>query len=198
MTKQHSEITLSFMIPGHTKFSPDWCSGLLKKYRRMKVGGLSDLCSVVNDSAAVNIAQPTGLEDGSVVVTTYNWQEFCTKVKGIKKLHHLRFPSSSPGFIFVKERAGDTEVKRSILKDANWKPQAGKLPPVLPPSGLSLQWLWYLYEKIREFCPDHLKDTGYHVPTAWRTVCRPFSLPFANATYSASYLHHHHYFYYYR
>ena len=164
MTKQHSEITLSFMIPGHTKFSPDWCFGLLKKrYRRTKVGGLSDLCSVVNDSAAVNIAQPTGLEDGSVVVTTYNWQEyfsqFCTKVKGIKKLHHLRFSSSSPGFIFVKERAGDTEVKRSILKDANWKPQADQLPPVLPPSGLSLQRQWYLYEKIREFCPDHLKDT---------------------------------------
>ena len=163
MTKQHSEITLSFMIPGHTKFSPDWCFGLLKKYRRTKVGGLSDLCSVVNDSAAVNIAQPTGLEDGSVVVTTYNWQEyfsqFCTKVKGIKKLHHLRFSSSSPGFIFVKERAGDTEVKRSILKDANWKPQADQLPPVLPPSGLPLQRQWYLYEKIREFCPDHLKDT---------------------------------------
>ena len=25
MTGQHDEITLSFMIPGHTKFSPDWC-----------------------------------------------------------------------------------------------------------------------------------------------------------------------------
>ena len=141
MTKQHSEITLSFMIPGHTKFSPDWCFGLLKKkYRWTKVGGLSDLCSsVVNDSAAVNIAQPIGLEDGSVVAT-YNWQEysqFCTKVKGINKLHHLRFSSSSPGFIFVKERAGDTEMKRSILKNANWKPQADQLPPVLPPSGLS-------------------------------------------------------------
>ena len=31
MTGQHKEITLSFMIPGHTKFSPDWCFGLLKK-----------------------------------------------------------------------------------------------------------------------------------------------------------------------
>ena len=37
-------------------------------------GGLTDLCGVVNDSAAVNIAQPTGLEDGNVVVTTYEWQ----------------------------------------------------------------------------------------------------------------------------
>ena len=112
MTNQHTEVTLSFMIPGHTKFSPDWCFGLLKKYRRTKVGGLSDLCGVVNDSAAVNIAQPTGLEDGSVV-PTYDWQEyfsrFFTKVKGIKKLHHIRFSSSSPGCIFVKERAGSAE-----------------------------------------------------------------------------------------
>ena len=80
----------SFMIPGLTKFSPDWCFRLFKKYRRTKVGGLTNLIGVVNESASVNVAQPTGLEDGSVVVTTYDWQEyfktFCTKVKGIKKL----------------------------------------------------------------------------------------------------------------
>ena len=146
MTGLHTEITLSFMIPGHTKFSPDWCFGLLKKkYRRTMVGGLTDLCGVVNDSAAVNIAQPTGLEDGSAVVTTYNWQDyfsrFCTKVKGIKKLHHLRFESASPGAIFIKERAGSTEVKRSILKDKNWKPKADQLPPP-PPSYLPLDSLY--------------------------------------------------------
>ena len=108
------------MIPGHTKFSPDWCFGVLKKYRRTKVGGLTDLVGVMNESASVNIAQPTGREDGSALVTTYDWQEyfkiFCTKVTGIKKLHHLRFDSGHPGCIFAKEKAGSTEVKRSILK----------------------------------------------------------------------------------
>ena len=98
MTGQHKEITLSFMIPGHTKFSPDWCFGLQKKkYRRTEVGSLADLVGVVNESASVNVAQPTGLEDGTVLVTTYDWQEyfknFCTKVAGIKKLHHIRFDS---------------------------------------------------------------------------------------------------------
>ena len=101
MTGQHDQITLSFMIPGHTKFSPDWCFGLLKKrYRRTKVGGLNDLIDVVNQSAVVNVAQPTGSADGQVLVPTYNWQEFFTpyfKVTGIKKLHHLRFTSASPG-----------------------------------------------------------------------------------------------------
>ena len=57
MTCQHEEITLSFMITGHTKFSPDWCFGLLKKrYRRTKVGSLTDLVEVVNESSVVNVA----------------------------------------------------------------------------------------------------------------------------------------------
>ena len=189
MTGQHTEITLSFMIPGHTKFSPDWCFGLLKKtYRRTKVGGLTDLCGVVNDSAAVNIAQPTGLEDGSVVVTTYDWQNyfspFCAKVNGIKKLHHLRFSSASPGCIFVKERAGSAEVNRTILKDKNWKPTADQLPPILPPTGLSQQRQWYLYEKIREFCPDYLKDTTCPRPSD--PAQDPGSIPSSSPTPSRS------------
>ena len=55
------------------------------------MGGLTDLVGVVNESATVNVAQPTGSEDGRVVVPTYDRQQyfatFCSKVKGIKKLH---------------------------------------------------------------------------------------------------------------
>ena len=119
---------------------------LWSSQERTEVGGLTDLVGVVNESASVNIAQPTGLEDGSVVVPTYDWQEyfatFCKKLTGIKKLHHLRFDSASPGCVFVKERARSNEVKRSILKDKNWSPKADQLPPVLPPAGLSLKRQW--------------------------------------------------------
>ena len=31
LTGVHQNITLSFMITGHTKFSPDWCFGLMRK-----------------------------------------------------------------------------------------------------------------------------------------------------------------------
>ena len=69
----------------------------------------------MNESATVNVAQPTGREDGSALVTTCDWQEyfktFCTKVPGIKKLHHLWFDSAHPGCNFMKEKAGSTEVK---------------------------------------------------------------------------------------
>ena len=34
----HDEIELSFLVVGHTKFSPDWCFGLFKRaFRRTKV-----------------------------------------------------------------------------------------------------------------------------------------------------------------
>ena len=43
------------MIVGHTKFSPDWCFGLLKqKLRRTAVNCLADLVDVVEKSANVN------------------------------------------------------------------------------------------------------------------------------------------------
>ena len=169
MTGQHKEITLSFMIPGHTKFSPDWCSGLLKKrYRRTKVGSLTDLVKVVNESSVVNVAQLTGSEDGTVLVPTYDWQtflgEYCNKVPGIKKLHHLHFSSATPGCIFVKERSGSSEEKK-ILKKGGWTPTKDDMPPVLTPSGLSLQRQWYLYDKIREFCPETMKDATCPKPS---------------------------------
>ena len=118
------------------------------------------MINVVNQSAIVNVAQPTGSADGQVLVPTYDWQFFTPhfkKVTGIKKLHHLRFTSASPGCAFVKERAGSEEVKRCFFKkDAeNWEPEPDQLPPVLPPAGLSLQRQWYLHDK---FCPDNVKD----------------------------------------
>ena len=84
------------MVTEHTKFSPDWCFGLLKKryitinimnayqcmfiyvpctsiscrYRRTKIGRLLDLVDVVNSSATVNVAQVVGNPDGTVVQAT--------------------------------------------------------------------------------------------------------------------------------
>ena len=44
MTGRHTQITLSFLVVGHTKFSPDWCFGLFKRlYRRTKLGACRPL-----------------------------------------------------------------------------------------------------------------------------------------------------------
>ena len=155
----------------HGSWTHEVQSGLVFRlqYRTTKVGGLTNLVTVVNESAAVNVAQPTGREDGSPIVTTYNWQDyfstFFTKLKGIKKLHHLRFSSSSPRIVYVKEKAGSPEVKIAMLKVKDWSPKADELPSILPPSGLSLKRQWYLYNKIVEFCPDNLKDITCPLPS---------------------------------
>lgn len=79
---------------------------------------------------------------------------FMNKVTGIKKLHHLRF-ESSPGFAFVKERAGSQEWNSYCWLEARvWQ-------ATIPPAGLSLQHQWYLY-KIRVL-PWQLE--WHHMPT---------------------------------
>ena len=152
------------MITDHTKFSPDWCFGLWKKkYRRTLVGGLSDLADVVNKSAVVNVAQLTGLDNGSVVVPTYDWQSYFsavfTKLKGIKKLHHLRFESNSPGTGFIRDKADSPEVSICLLQSPDILPNFEQSPDRLVPTGLSSQRQWYFFNKIREFCPEGVKDT---------------------------------------
>ena len=69
MTGRHTQITLSFLVVGHTKFAPDWCFGLFKRlFRRTKVGSLKGIAQVANDSAVCNCAQLNCTEDGTVIV----------------------------------------------------------------------------------------------------------------------------------
>jgi hypothetical protein len=89
-------ITLNFLITGHTKFSPDWCFGLIKqKFRKTRVCSVAELVDVVAQSTVtnVNLAQPTMNREGNIV-HQYNWnqklQGTCKPVTGIQKYHHFR------------------------------------------------------------------------------------------------------------
>ena len=168
MTNRHTNITLSFLPVGHTKFSPDWCFGLFKRqYRRTKIGSLNSIAQAVNNSAQCNIAQLVSNEDGSTIVPTYDWTDFFAshmkKISGIKKYHHFRLSSSSPGSIFVKEQNGSPEVKINLLKEP-WTPDVDELPAIVPPRGLSAERQWYLYEQIRPFCPQEDQDSVCPMP----------------------------------
>ena len=141
----------------------------MHRYRRTKVGGLPDLINVVNSSSTVNIAQAVGNTDGTVIVPTYDWTSFLgehvNKCVGIKSFHHLRFLASHKGSVFVREKSDSPEVEMKLLKD-NWSPSATDLPELIRPSGLTPSRQWYLYNKIREFCPDESKDITCPEPTA--------------------------------
>lgn len=72
----HHSIFYSFLIAGHTKFSPDGCFGLLKQsFRRNFGSSLFDLMQTVDSSTVtgVNMSQLCGLHDGSVLVQVYDW-----------------------------------------------------------------------------------------------------------------------------
>lgn len=162
ITKRHTQVTLSFLVVGHTKFSPDWCFGLLKrKYRQTHVTTLSGISEVVNRSACCNFSQLVSLEDGTTVVPTFDWTSFFAplfrKFVGIKKFHHFRFHSSSPGKVFVKEHADSAEQQFDILK-LPWNLANHELPSVITPHGLSPDRQWYLYDHIRQFCPEGDRD----------------------------------------
>ena len=159
----HSTVTLSFMVVGHTKFSPDWCFGLLKqRYRRSRVGCLDDVVKVVEESATCNTAQLVGTQDGQTVVTTYDGAAMLgrhlRKIKGVKKFRHFRFDSSTPGVVHVRHEAEGVETTLDLGLDPDWAPSSRVLPHVLPPSGLSFERRTYLHEKIREFVPEELRD----------------------------------------
>ena len=168
----NESITLSFLIVGHTKFSPDWCFGLFKQaYRRTEIGCLEDIVNVVESSAVVNHAQLVGTQDGQVLVPTYDWAQFFdtrfkqTALKGIKAMHHLTFSRLKPGVVTVKDSVTSPERDITLLLDKNWKPTATDLPPIIPPQGLSQERQQYLYDKIREFCPPECQDLMCPRPT---------------------------------
>ena len=100
VTLSHKNITLSFLLTGHTKFSCDWCFGLVKRlYRKKKVDCLQDIVTVVEQSSDVNVAQLCGTESGDVIVPTFDWTTFqgtfFRKVANIKKFHHFHFAEGS-------------------------------------------------------------------------------------------------------
>ena len=111
------------------------------------------------------VPQLVGTLDGTTFVPTYNWSAFFeevtvkTALKGISKMHHFKFTACKPGMVFVKDSSTGAERLINLLKDTPWRPSADQLPPTVVPNGLSIERQWYLYDKIREFCPDNKKDT---------------------------------------
>lgn len=154
----HHSVLYSFLIAGHTKFSPDCCFGLLKQsFRRNFVSSLFDLMRTVDNSTVtgVNISELCGRHDGTVLVPVYDWatylQPFFQKISGITKYHHFRLSKEQPGVVFYREFVDSPETQWQILKDVSKKPPA-RLPPIITPPGLDADRKQYLFREIRPFC----------------------------------------------
>ena len=176
LTNKHTAVTLSCFVAGHNKFSPTWCFGLIKRlYRKTKVGSLRDVVNVVNKSADCNFAQLVSQEDGSTIVPTYDWASFFAahfrELPSITNFHHFRFSSSFPGVVYYKEHADSLEVSFNLLKPS-WTPSEQEMPDIIQSNGLSAERQWYLFDHIRQYCPDEYKDITCPRPVAPKPCCQ--------------------------
>ena len=154
---------LSFMIPGHTRFSPDRFFGLIKrKFRRSKVSSLTQIAEVVESSTTggQNKAYIVGAESVKPFAY-YNWADFLsnffTTIPHITSYYHFRCKSDCSGVVFVREFADSEEKEVPVLKH-NITVDREALPSQITPPGLSLDRQWYLYEQIRKFCDEEFQD----------------------------------------
>ena len=160
LTGRHRSITLSFLLTGHTKFSPDWCFGILKiLFRRSEVNCLADIAKVAEDSSYVNSAQLCGKENGEIIVPIYDWTKylavFLKKLTAIKTYHHFLFRENSLG-VNIKEYS-DTEAIDQLLLKGDLPPVDG-MPAQIQPKGLDAKRKWYLFEEIRPFISEECRD----------------------------------------
>lgn len=100
-----------------------------------------------------------GNETGEVFVPTYDWQEKFARVKSVpqlKKFHHFVFDAEHPGIVKCYLNSGDEKiVSYNIMHPEDL---SSELPTEIVPCGLSQERQKYLFDKIRQFCPDHCKD----------------------------------------
>ena len=175
-------ITISFLPAGHTKFSPDWCFGLVKRaFRRTVVGSIHDIVDVVNSSAVCNKAQLVGTPEGEVLVPTYDWTGYLApyfrKIKSLKTYHHFTFESHCLGDILLKTTSQDPVKKERHLRSVDHTVVPSALPPTIQPCGLTNERQWYLFDKIREFCPEQCRDITCPRPTVPRPTSSSCNTP---------------------
>ena len=168
MTGRHKRIRLSFLVVGHTKFSPDWCFGLFKRlYRHTNITCLNDIKDTVEKSSVCNTVQLVAEQDGTINVPMYNWSAFLSphfkSIPGIKSYQHFEFHCESPGDVLLQKNADTPPQKLRILK-ACWDAQGR--PDIVPPKGLSLERQLYLYHQIRPFCDEATKDVVCPEPSS--------------------------------
>jgi hypothetical protein len=153
-------ITINFMIPGHTKFICDSFFGKIKKtFRDNKVNTIDDVEKIINKSASANIGLKYNDGDG------WKWYDFqglftqnFINCPHIKDYYHFRF-SKLPqdlGKVYCSKKSGGEEVFCNLLnnKDFNIHKQLN----ILEVATISNERRKYLHKKIRQYVDNLHKD----------------------------------------
>ncbi len=162
----HTQITYSFMVAGHTKFSPDGFFGLLKlKLRKSEVDNLDDLVKVVESSTigGFNQVQIVFDKNNNHIVHFYDWTKFLLKffklIPNILKYHHFILHKDNIGNVEIKETVDGNKQTIDIRKSKNINIIG--FSQEIYPTGLSAERQWYLYEQVRQHIQDSQKWNEY-------------------------------------
>ena len=160
MLNLFENITINFMIPGHTKFICDSFFGKIKKvYWKHHANIIDDVKNIINNSSKSNEAILYKDE------INWKWYDFNTFFKeyfvplpNIKQYHHFRFSNLSEdiGKVYVSKESGGNETKIQLLKNNSFD-KNGKLN-ILPLIILTDERKKYLYSEIRQHVDDPFKD----------------------------------------
>ena len=161
----NANIELSFMLPYHTRFGPDWCFGLIKiKHKHSYVSSISQLAEVVLTSTTKSINIPQLISEPSsdnTLVPVRAWKSFLEnyfrKIPNLTRYQHFRLSSSDPGRVFIRQFPSSAEFSFSIIKDQD-KLQAVLTtdPELISRQGLSAERAWHLYENVRRHCDGNI------------------------------------------
>ena len=156
----HSEITISFMLPGHTKFSPDSIFGLYKLcYRKNKIDSLYEAINCCPKATKKSEIVPhiygkhMGIEDPKIDFR--NWKIFFNnhfkEIPTITEISYFRFTAEMPGAVQIKRsQEGVWETVR-LLKKPRFVFSSTDRPSVIIPKGLDFDRQLYLFKEIRGF-----------------------------------------------
>ncbi len=160
LTGLHEKIELSFLIVGHTKFSPDGYFGLIKRhYRNSQVYTYEQLTGIVESSSTNGHNFCVSHSKNTVPVIYRDWTSWLSQyfiaLKGISNYHHFRIERNNQLILIVKEQKDSEEIKVKLEKKKfPFDKPPEELPNQLFPAGLSLKRQWYLYDQIRCHIPD--------------------------------------------
>jgi hypothetical protein len=167
MNDLHQEITLSFMVPGHTKFSPDSYFGLFKiRYRSSTIDCLADLVECVANTSSSGTVIPqvygTHLGYSDPVYDYRDWGSYLERyfkpIGGLTRYNYFSFDWRKPGWVGLRIDPTDEPDQQFILKRSRYRfPKPVKYPVVVKPEGLTHERKHYLYAKIRRLVRDPKK-----------------------------------------
>ena len=123
-----------------------------------------------------------GTAEGRVIVQSFDLAGFLNpffkSIKDIKKIHHFTFEEQSlrGGDLLIQATCTETPQSVRFLRDTSIS-LPSSMPPVIPPKGLTADRQWYLYDRIREFCPDNCKDKACPKPSMPKPAAAARNIP---------------------